>query len=571
MTLIIGSRGSQLALWQARWVAARLAELGIETELRIIRTTGDRITDVPLAKVGSKGLFTKEIEDALLAGEIDLAVHSLKDVPTVLPAGLTLAAIPERESPYDALIGHTLKSLSQGARVGTSSLRRSAQLRAARPDLRIDSVRGNLDTRLRKLDEGQYDAILLAEAGLRRLGWGERIAELMAPEIMCPAVGQGALAIETRDDGGDAFQACGRLDHAATRAAVTAERAVLRALGGGCQVPIGAHAEVDGASLRLRSVVIHPDGHTLLTDLCGGSTENAAEIGASSAERLLAKGAGEILAQVYGLEQPAAGGPERSVAGGAERPVRGPARPLAGRRVVVTRARKQAGTLADKLRALGAAVIELPVIDFVPIAFETPEWAEYQWAIFTSANSVEFFFDKMPAVVGPKICAIGPGTAQALRERGLEPDVMPEVYVAENVVAALVGERLAGKRVLLPRAAVARDVIPAELRGLGARVDVVAIYETVVPADLPEHARVALADPKPDWITLTSSSTVKHLLAAAGADALRGVNVASIGPVTSEVARRHGLTVAVEAERSTIEALVEAIAHHASSQANSTS
>lgn len=546
MKLVIGSRGSQLALWQARWVAARLLELGVKTDLKIIKTTGDKITDVPLAKVGSKGLFTKEIEDALLAGEIDLAVHSLKDLPTVLPEGLTLAAIPERESPYDALIGHTLESLPKGARVGTSSLRRSAQLKAARPDLQIESVRGNLDTRLRKLDEGQYDAILLAAAGLRRLGWGERIAELMDPEMMCPAVGQGALAIETRADGGDAFRACARLDHADTRSAVTAERAVLAALGGGCQVPIGAHAVVEGTRLRLRSIVIHPDGHTMLTDVCGDGTENAAEIGAASAERLLAKGAREILAHVYGQGLP-----------------------LAGQRVVVTRARKQAGSLAGRLRGLGAAVIELPVIDFVPLAFETPEWSAYQWAIFTLANSVEYFFDRVAAVAGPRICAIGPATAQALRERGLEPDVVPEEYIAESVVAALAGQGLAGQRILLPRAAVARDVIPDELRGLGARVDVVTVYETVVPADLPAQARAALAEPKPDWITLTSSSTVKHLLAAAGAKALAGVKIATIGPVTSGLARRHGLTVAVEAEQSTIDALIEAIARHASSQTDS--
>lgn len=546
MKLIIGSRGSQLALWQARWVAAQLLELGIESDLKIIKTTGDKITDVPLAKVGSKGLFTKEIEEALLSGEIDLAVHSLKDLPTMLPDGLTLAAIPERESPFDALIGHTLESLPQGAKVGTSSLRRSAQLKAARPDLEIESVRGNLDTRLRKLDEGQYDAILLAAAGLRRLGWGARIAELMDPEMMCPAVGQGALAIETRDDGGAAFRACARLDHAPTRAEVTAERALLAALGGGCQVPIGAYAQADGPRLRLRSVVVHPDGHTMLTDECGGGVKQAAEIGALSAERLLARGARQILAQVYGLELP-----------------------LAGRRVVVTRARRQAGTLAGKLRELGAEVIELPVIDFVQLAFVRPEWSNYQWAIFTSANSVEYFFQRMAAVKGPRLCAIGPATAQALRDRGMEPEVVPEEYVAESIVESLAGAGLSGQRVLIPRAAVARDVIPDALRAMGARVEVVAVYKTVAPSELPRQARAALAEPKPDWITVTSSSTVKHILAAAGAGALEGVKIASIGPVTSDVARRHGLTVTVEAERSTIEALVEAIAHHASSQTNS--
>src|SRR6201994_1609540 len=199
--LVIASRGSQLALWQARWIQTRLAALGQESRIEIIKTTGDKITDVPLAKVGTKGLFTKEIEEALLDGRADLAVHSLKDLPTELPQGLALAAVPVREDPRDAVIGRRLAELETGETIGTSSLRRAAQLRKLRPDLRIESVRGNLDTRLRKLDEGQYDAILLAAAGLKRLGWGDRIAEILPVEKMCPAVGQGALAIETRAEG----------------------------------------------------------------------------------------------------------------------------------------------------------------------------------------------------------------------------------------------------------------------------------------------------------------------------------------------------------------------------------
>src|ERR1039457_4648577 len=224
--LVIGSRGSQLALWQGHWVKARPEELGEECRIEIIHTTGDKITDVPLSKVGTKGLFTKEIEEALLARSIDLAVHSLKDMPTEVPAGLVLAAFPVREHPRDAVVGRTLDELPEGACVGTSSLRRSAQLRALRPDLQIKNIRGNVDTRLRKFDEGQYDAILLAAAGLQRLGGHDRIAEVLSPDVMCPAVGQGALTIETRDDGGHALGICRRLDDRDTRVAVTAERAV---------------------------------------------------------------------------------------------------------------------------------------------------------------------------------------------------------------------------------------------------------------------------------------------------------------------------------------------------------
>lgn len=296
--LVIGSRGSQLALWQARWIGARLAERGQETRIEIIRTTGDKITDVPLAKVGTKGLFTKEIEEALLDGRIDLAVHSLKDLPTDVPAGLIIAAIPLREDARDALVGARLSELPDGAKVGTSSLRRAAQLRVVRPDLVIESVRGNLDTRVRKLDEGQYRAIVLAAAGLTRLGWADRIAEILQPEVMCPAVGQGALAIETRTEGA-AREICAALDHGATRAAVTAERAVLASLGGGCQVPIGAHAGVSGDVLRLMGVVIAPDGSLMVRKSDSGAVADADEIGRRVGAALLAEGAREILERVY--------------------------------------------------------------------------------------------------------------------------------------------------------------------------------------------------------------------------------------------------------------------------------
>jgi hydroxymethylbilane synthase len=298
--LVIASRGSQLALWQANWVRDRLAALGRESCIEIIKTTGDKITDVPLARVGTKGLFTKEIEEALLEGRADLAVHSMKDLPTDLPAGLALGAVPPREDARDAIVGKKLAELAAGAKVGTSSLRRAAQLRALRPDLVVESIRGNLDTRLRKLDEGRYDAIVLAAAGLKRLGWGERIAEILEPEVMCPAVGQGALAIETRA-AGEGFDAVSALDHAPARAAVTAERAVLGALGGGCQVPIGAYASVEGGRLRMRGVVASPDGSETVRAHADGPAAEAERIGRQLGADLLERGARRILDAVYGL------------------------------------------------------------------------------------------------------------------------------------------------------------------------------------------------------------------------------------------------------------------------------
>jgi hydroxymethylbilane synthase len=292
--IVIGSRGSQLALWQARHISSCLEKLGVETRLEIIKTTGDKITDVPLAQVGGKGLFTKEIEEALLAGSIDLAVHSLKDMPTGLPMGLTLAAIPEREDPRDALIGKPLAELSAGSKVGTSSLRRAAQLHALGRGLVIENLRGNVDTRLRKLDEGHYDAIVLAAAGLRRLGWADRIRELIDPDVMCPAAGQGALAIETRDDGGVAHEIARKLDHAATNAAVAAERSLLAKLEGGCQVPIGAHAHFEGRVLHLIAMVASPDGTRVMRRARSG-TGDAAALGNILGDQMLAAGAREIL------------------------------------------------------------------------------------------------------------------------------------------------------------------------------------------------------------------------------------------------------------------------------------
>ena len=302
--LRIGSRGSKLAIWQAEWVRARLEERGLPCLIEIIKTTGDKILDVPLARIGGKGLFTKEIEEALLEERIDLAVHSLKDLPTELPQGLTVASIPQREDPRDALVGAALNALPRGARVGTSSLRRSAQLRALRPDLEILDVRGNVDTRVRKQREGRYDALVMASAGLTRLGLEAHIAERLNPAIFLPAVAQGALAIETRDDGGDAWKACQTLSDPRATAEVTAERALLAGLGGGCQVPLGAHAQAHDDQLELRAVVVSPDGRLAIRKEAAGSIASAARLGEELARQFLASEARRIIEAGRGASFP---------------------------------------------------------------------------------------------------------------------------------------------------------------------------------------------------------------------------------------------------------------------------
>ncbi|HEX3738957.1 MAG TPA: hydroxymethylbilane synthase [Terriglobales bacterium] len=305
MRLRIGSRGSQLALWQATHIAAKLRERGSEVDIQVIHTTGDKILDVALSKVGAKGMFTKEIEDALASEHIDLAVHSLKDLPTELAEKFEIAAIPAREDPRDALCSakhSTIEDLPHNAKVGTSSLRREAQLRAIRPDLLIHPLRGNVDTRLRKLEAGDYDAIILALSGLRRLGRTELVRQIMPIEIMCPAAGQGALAIEIRAGDDDVRSALSFLDDKAARSETECERTLLKTLGGGCQVPVGASAKFSGGTLHLEAVVASPDGKTILRE--AGEGKDAISLGEWVGGRLLQQGGGTILEQVYAHAAP---------------------------------------------------------------------------------------------------------------------------------------------------------------------------------------------------------------------------------------------------------------------------
>jgi hydroxymethylbilane synthase len=308
--IVIGTRGSKLALWQAEWVKTELQRLhpGLEVGLNKIKTTGDKILDVPLAKVGGKGLFVKEIEEALLRGEADIAVHSMKDVPTEFPEGLHLAVICKREDPRDAFIAqnrnqqskiNNFGSLHEGAVIGTSSLRRSCQLLHIRPDLKIAQLRGNLGTRIQKLDEGQFDAIILAAAGVKRLGWADRITEILSPETSLPAIGQGAIGIECRIDS-EINDLIASLNDSETSICVRAERAFLGRLEGGCQVPIAAYARIESQVLTMEGLVGNLAGDIIIKEHMDGLPADADSIGLALAERLLSRGAKKILDEVYG-------------------------------------------------------------------------------------------------------------------------------------------------------------------------------------------------------------------------------------------------------------------------------
>ena len=303
--LRLGTRKSALALAQSRWVKKEIEAHWPDTEvdLREFTTKGDKILDVPLAKIGGKGLFVKEIEDAILRGDADIAVHSLKDVPSELPEGLEVTVFPLREDPRDALIsgkGLMLEDLPIGATVGTSSLRRMSQLKKARPDLEIASLRGNLDTRLRKLDDGQYDAIILAAAGLRRLGMEKRITQVLDPKVMLPAVGQGALGIEFRSKDTEVRQILSAIHHEETAICVRAERAFLTKLEGGCQFPLAAFAQLKGETLYLEGMLGNKAGTTVIRIDKKGTPDRPESLGTALGEEVLAAGGTEILREIYG-------------------------------------------------------------------------------------------------------------------------------------------------------------------------------------------------------------------------------------------------------------------------------
>jgi len=612
--LIIGSRGSKLALWQSNWIKEQLERLhpGLVVEIEIIKTTGDKLTEASLTKIAGKGVFTKEIEDALLERQVDLAVHSLKDLPTILPDGLHIAAITERVDVRDALIAgealrgkvKTIRDLPQGARVGTSSLRRRAQLLYLRPDLEIIELRGNVDTRLRKLNEGQYDVILLAAAGLIRLGFAERISAKIALTEMLTAVGQGALGIETRIDDQRTNLLLEALNHWPTRYAAEAERAVLRELGGGCAVPIAAFGMVKpgqkSGKLMLDALVADVDGRSVIRQKAEGSPHECEEIGGRLAEKLIAAGARDLLARVErekAKEEILSHSRKAESAEATQRlaemsenvesvPLVAEAGsqqlPLAGRRVMVTRAPKQSSEMTKALQKLGAEVIACPTIEIKPpTSWEQLDYALvhlswYDWLAFTSANGVEYFLRRLDELghgraelMSHRVCAVGRKTAEKLKNEQITVDLMPERFTAESLVEEFikrfgVGQRLRGARMLLPASKTTRDVIRPAMEKIGVHVEVVEAYQTVLPSASSAEVMKLMREAQSDYIVFTSPSTVANLAAILETDHLAPLlartRVACIGPVTAEAVGLHGLEVHIQPKEHTGEALVQALA-----------
>ena len=504
-------------------------------------THGDRAHGLVLTEAPQEGVFVKELEEAILDGRAELAVHSAKDLPTRETAGLTVAAYLPRADPRDVLVGRepvTLATLQPGARVGTGSPRRSAQLLAARPDLRVVPIRGNVDTRLRRLAESKVDALVLAGAGLVRLGRMPESIAWLALEAMLPAPGQGALAIQAAV-ASPARALAAEVDDRDTRRAVEAEREVLRGLGGGCLSAVGVHARVEGSELVIAAVVLAEDGAGMARASARGVDDR--KVVEQVVHGLREGGAARILDPA-----PAAG-------------------PLAGLRVMVTRPLEQAGAFSAALREAGAAVVLCPLIAIEALAVPedfTARLPGYDWIVFTSANGVDRFFEVLsgsPPPAPAKVAAIGPETAARLESYGVRAHLVPERFVAEDLADSLGEAAAPGSKVLLARARGSRNLLVERLRARAVEVDVVELYRPVPPPNVSARLR-RLLDAGVDVITLTSSSTARHLVEALGGRALpAGVRVACIGPITAASARELGLPVAIIAEEYTARGLRDAL------------
>ncbi len=553
--LRLGTRGSDLAVAQSQAVAdaLRRAWPDLEVRLEVIRTTGDRIQDRALSSFGGKGIFTRELEEALLEGRIDLAVHSLKDLPGTLPEGLTLANPPRREDPRDCLVGPPLSELPPGARVGTGSPRRRAQLLSLRGDLRCLEIRGNLPTRIGKWKAGDYDALVLAQAGLNRLGL-ERLGltpdqvHPLEPEECLPAAGQGLLGLEFREDDEITRIRLQALADPESISAARAERAFLEELQGGCQAPVAALARPDAQGVCLEALVAAPSGQPVLRRRDWAAPEEAEALGRRVARELLDSGARRWL--------PGVASPER--------------RPLEGRRIVVTRAAEQAEELAERLAAQGAVPLLVPTIrledpeDPAPLDLALAELDRYDWLVLTSPNAPPRLRARLQtghAELRARVACIGPSTARAVETcLGLKTDLLPREYVAEGLLEAFRAHPLEGRRILLARAAEARDVLPRVLRERGARVDVVPLYRTVALQDLPSGTRQELLEGV-DLVTVTASSVVRafHQLTEGLLDP-RKIPLAALGPITAQTARELGYERVGVAPEATLEALVQTVA-----------
>ena len=506
--LRIVTRESPLAMWQARFVRARLQEThpGLSIGIKTVKTLADRFLHKTLGEMGGKGVFVKELEQALLDGEADLAVHSMKDVTVDMPAGLTIAAILEREDPRDVFISDrypSLEEMPEGARIGTSSLRRQCQLRAAYPELLLRDIRGNVDSRLQKLDDGAYDSLILAAAGLKRLGREHRIRAYLEVTDMLPAIGQGALGVEIRANDTQVEQLVRPLDHGLTRLCVSAERALSRKLYGGCHLPLAGYARISGETLSMTALVGYPDGSRIVKDTISGAAVHAEKLGYELAEALLLQGAGEILERVLGNGEKSG---------------------LSGITVWVTRPAHQAGDLCRMIEERKGVPLLLPTLVIRPfkeearVAENRLRLAHADIVVFISKNAVIHALDQFPRIAdtvrGKTVLAIGQATARCLNAAGFGQVGQVNSGGSEALLRLPVLDETAirEKRVVIVRGLGGREELRDGLLARGAVVDYLEVYRR----DKPDISRAEMTefwhDQVPDAVIITSLAGLENLV-----------------------------------------------------------
>lgn len=550
----LGTRGSQLALWQANHVKVLLqnAAPNLVFELVIIKTTGDKDQKSSLTKIGGMGVFTKAIEDALLAGTIDIAIHSLKDLPSKLGHNLLLASVPDRAAVADILVTKTgmgLQDLPRHARIATGSIRRRSQLLAIRPDLSIFDLRGNIDTRLGKLEHDGLDAIIMAKAAIDRLALHHVKYSVLSVDEMIPAVGQGAIGIETRCDDTEVTEIVARINHKPTYHAVSAERAFLRRLDSGCQFPIGAYALINNEDeLTISGFVGDVHGLKILKKEKRGFLQDAEKLGESLAEEMIAEGALDLLKPLFAL---------------------------ADKRILVTRSPQQAGAFVTEIERFGGTAVCFPTF----VIQEPESWEEmddaisrlndFDWIVFSSPNSVRFFMNRLKTLnldlPSIQIAVVGSKSDSILKEFGFEPHILPKNFNATSLLKKLQNESMQGKRVLLPVSTIARNELCEGLQNLGAHVERVIVYQNNLntPTNLNEVLEW-IKNGSMDLLTFFSPSSIHNFLHLIDDETLQAIKqqkipIAAIGPTSANAIRHMGLAVDIEPSNSTSDFLIQSI------------
>lgn len=560
-TIRIGTRGSQLALYQANVVKEELAHKfpALNFQIIVIKTKGDKILDVPLSKIGDKGLFTKELETAMFDNEIDMAVHSLKDLPTRFPEGVLLGAVLKRGEVRDALISATPRKLSELTSadiIATSSLRRKAQLLRINKDFNIVEIRGNVNTRIRKMEEGYCTAMVMAGAGLQRLGMDSYISELIDTDLVIPACSQGAIAIEIRENDSEIAGLVAAINDPNTLLATDAERAFLRTLEGGCQIPVGSFSRIEGDTFEITGFIASINGESFLKEQASGPLEKAVELSVQLAESLLQKGGREILKEIR-LEDPFEKRKEL---------------PLYGKVFISTRATETGDTLPDLLSAQGATLLSLPMIEIHPSKLKKEDLEKisrlqtYDWLFFTSRNGVAHFFKKLIDLTGSselpaslKVAVVGTKTASELEYYGYSPAFTGKEHGSEELAAEFLRtNQPKNQRILLSLGNLADDTLKNML-GSHHLVDRVEVYDTLQPKSANPMVINQIVEGSYDLILFTSPSTFHHFSSFVEARLLGSLKIGSIGSTTSKAIREAGYEPLMTAKMSNTEGLTAAI------------